>query len=426
MSLKHKTAQSTKWVMFYSVAQRIISFCTTIVLARILDPEVFGMYALAFVVIDGFGLFKSLGIDAALIQRKDDADEAANTAFYIIPFFGIVIYFVLTVSSPYIAEFMGDPEIVPVLRALGLIFVLNAFQRVPLVMLEKDLKFGWLSMSGIAIDILYSVLAITFSILGWRVWSLVVAFLIKTIFGVSIVWVISRWKPNFRFSWALAKDMFHFGKFVFMSSLIAFSISSFDKIVIPKFIDMATLGLYTIAYNFSTIVSSYLGGRINRVLYPVYSRMQDDLHDLRRNYLKVLKLLTLISFPVSVGILLVGGEFLELAYGAKWVGAIPILKILAWLGFLHTVGSTGGPIINALKKPKINFMIDGVKALIIFGGMIPAVKFFGIKGIAYVVLFNSAVAVALSQFVVTRLIKLRYIHILASLRPAAFAALGMT
>lgn len=425
MSLKHKTARGTTWVMFYSFAQRFISFCTTIALARILDPEIFGMYALAFVVIDGFGLFKSMGIDAALIQRKEDTDAAANTAFYIIPGFGIVIYFVLTLSAPWISEFMGDPEIVPVLRALGLIFVLNAFQRVPLVLMEKDLKFGWLSMSGIAIEVLYSVLAVVFSLMGWRVWSLVVAFLVKTITGTAIVWYLSGWKPNFRFSWPLAKDMFHFGKFVFLSSLMWFMVRSFDKIVIPKYLDMATLGLYTIAYNFSILVSSYLGGRINRVLYPVYSRMQDNLHDVRRNYLKVLKLLTAISFPVSMGIFLIGGEFLELAYGEKWIGAIPILKILSWLGMLHTLGSTGGPIMNALKKPKMNFTIDMIKAVIVFGGMIPVAKMFGVQGIAYLVVAQSALAVGISLAMVTRLIKLKPVYVLQTLSSTLIAVAAM-
>ena len=91
---------------------------------------------------------------------------------------------------------------------------------------------------------------------------------------------------------------------------------------------MRTLGLYAIAYNFATLVSSYIGSRVKRVLYPAYAKLQDKREDLKRAYLRVSKILLIVVLPIAVGIYLLGGEFLELAYGEKWVDAIPILKIL--------------------------------------------------------------------------------------------------
>ena len=148
MSLKHKVFHGAIWLSGAAFARKIISFATTIVLARILEPTVFGLYALAFVVIDGFGLFKSMGIDSALIQRKDKVDVAAHTAFFIIPSFGIVIYLVLLLCSPVIAYFMESQELAAVICALGLVFVISSFQRVPLVLLERNMKFNIMALTA--------------------------------------------------------------------------------------------------------------------------------------------------------------------------------------------------------------------------------------------------------------------------------------
>ncbi|MCB9721565.1 MAG: oligosaccharide flippase family protein [Candidatus Omnitrophica bacterium] len=213
-SLKMKAIRSVKWTTMAEVVLKISSMVVTIFLARMLDKEDFGLYALAFVVIDGLGLFKSIGIDKALIQRTKDLDKATDTAFLIIPPMGIVLYGVLWVITPFVASFYPEAIDLPeVLRALGLFFVIFTLSKVPLTLLEKDIKFDVIARITSFSQVFYSVTLLT-AFSGFGVWSLVIAYLgtelvrcISVLAGRALAAVLT-------FDKKIALEMLHFGKFV--------------------------------------------------------------------------------------------------------------------------------------------------------------------------------------------------------------------
>src|SRR3990172_12651684 len=124
-SLKSKTISGIKWVFSASIVQRIILFAGTVILARILSPADFGLFALAFVLIDAFQIFKSLGFDSALIRRKDDIEKACNTAFFLIPAMGLVLFAILFFFAPIGARWLNNPQVAPIVRTLALVFVIS-------------------------------------------------------------------------------------------------------------------------------------------------------------------------------------------------------------------------------------------------------------------------------------------------------------
>ncbi|MGE0267441.1 MAG: lipopolysaccharide biosynthesis protein [Candidatus Omnitrophota bacterium] len=426
MTLKKQITKSAKWIFLYSGCQRVISFCTSVILARLLEPEIFGMYALAFVVIDGFGLFKSMGFDSAVIQRKTDVDKAANTAFIIIPALGVFLYLLLVLAAPYISSFLEQNEMISVLKALGLIFVLGAINRVPQVLLEKNLQFKILAICGIVIEIVFSICAIALSLFGMGIWSLVISFLIKNLISVILIFYYSGWRPKFEFDIAIAKDMFHFGKYIFFGSIIWFVVNTFDKIVIPKILDLTTLGYYTIALNLATFASTYLTGKLTDIIYPAYCKLQGNLYDLKMAYLQSTRILTLIILPICAGLYLIGGDFLELTYGQKWLGSIPILKFFAWIGFFRSIGGNNNSIFLSLKNSKISFKYDVFRAVATVGLVIPAANLYGVTGIAGVILSISFITFIFSCGELMRLIKINLPEYLANLKSAILGTICMT
>lgn len=389
-SLKMRTVRSVKWSTYNEIIFKISSMVVTIFLARMLDKADFGLYALAFVVIDGLGLFKSMGFDKALIQRKTDIDKAANTAFIVIPSLGIVLYLVLLLIIPFVSDFYPEAHgLGDVLRALGLFFIIFTISKVPMALLEKEIRFDVLAKLEMSSQIFYSVIALTLAFCGMGVWSLVIAYLSMNIIRCVLYWKNVSWRPRFEFDKEIALEMFHFGKYIFLGSIIWFVLSSFDKIVIPKILDISTLALYAIAMNLAEIPSSFLGAKVSHVLFPTYSKLQGNVYDLTMAFTRVFKLIFMVCAPISVGLLLVGGDFLVMAYGDKWAGAVPILQILSLYGLTNAMGYAKGPILLSLNKPKLTFQLSALRAAAIFLFVIPMGKFFGVCGIAWVVLFTS-------------------------------------
>ena len=425
-SLKMKAIRSVKWTTMAEVVLKISSMVVTIFLARMLDKEDFGLYALAFVVIDGLGLFKSIGIDKALIQRTKDLDKATDTAFLIIPPMGIVLYGVLWVITPFVASFYPEAIDLPeVLRALGLFFVIFTLSKVPLTLLEKDIKFDVIARITVVSQVFYSVTALTLAFSGCGVWSLVVAYLATECIRCILFWRAVPWRPSFTFDKKVALEMLHFGKFVFLSSLIWFLERSFDKIIIPKVIDISTLGVYSIANNLASIPAAFLGVKVSHVLFPTYSKLQGNLYNMKMAFLRVYKVVFMICAPVTLGLFLIGGDFLVVAYGSKWIDAVPLLQILAFCGLFTAMGYAKGPILLSLNKPKIGFLLGSIKAVILFVALIPVARTYGIVGVSWFILVLTIVMFFIGQSITLNLIKVKWSEVLAVLSSTLWACAAM-
>jgi O-antigen/teichoic acid export membrane protein len=426
MNLRKQTIKGIKWALADSYIQRIISFATTIVLARILDPSTFGLFALAFVVIDGFGLFKSMGFDSALIQRNEDIEKSASTAFFIIPLLGVAIYLIIFFVAPIASAYLNCKELIPILKVLGLIFILNCFGKVPNALLQKNLRFKQISLINCSIVFVYSISAIILALSGHGIWSLVIAYIIRTSLGLIMVWSFANWKPKFEFDKRIALEMFSFGKFLFLGAVVWYLKSNCDRFLIGKLLGTTMLGFYAIAYNFANFGRQYFGAKVSKVLFPAYAKIQTDLNDIKSVFLKILKYVCLLSIPLSIGIFIMGGDFLKFAFGEKWIGATSVLRILAWAGLFNAISVAIGPVFLALGKSKISFYITSVEVLIFFVSIVPLAKLFGINGVGIVVVVASFIAFAINLTLVMKLLSITSKEIFSFVKPVLISSFFMT
>ncbi len=417
-TLKEQTVSGIKWLVGSSFLQKAIQLAGTVILARILGPSQFGLFALAFVAIDALSLFKSMGFDSALIQKKDNIEKAANTAFFIIPVLGIVLYLILFISAPLIGKFLNNEGIIPIVRALGIIFVISCLGKVPASLMEKYMQFKQVSIIEIGTAIIYSTSAVIFAILKFGVWSLVYAYILKTIFQNILTFIYAKWWPKFEFDKKIALEMFHFGKFLFLSGVVWFLKMNLDNILVGKILGVTALGLYAIAFNIANFGADYFGNKVYRVIYPVYSKIQEDVSDLRIAFLKLLKYLSLFAFPFCVVLVLLSGDILKFIYGDKWSGASSVLKILAWVGLFNTLPAGMGGIFLALGKPRLGFWIVLLQTLIFVIFITPFGKLFGLNGVGLVVSFASVIALFIGFVWIIKLIKLTIRQILESMKLA--------
>lgn len=424
--LKKQTVSSVKWLVGSSFLQKAISVGTTVILARILNPSIFGLYALAFVAIDALGLFKSMGFDSALIQRKDDVEKAANTAFFIIPIMGISLYLILSISAPLIGKFLNNQEVVGVIRALGIIFVISCFGRVPAAFLEKNMQFKKVSFIEVSTGIIFSTSAIIFAILGMGVWSLVIAYILKTINLNILTFIFSKWRPKLEFDKKIALEMFHFGKFLFLGGIVWFLKMNLDNLLVGRLLGVTALGLYAIAFNITNFGADYFGGRVYRVIFPAFSKIQSDKDDLKQAFLKTTKIISIFAFPFCVGLFLLGDELIRIIYGSKWIAAIPVLKVLAFAGLFNALPIAVGPLFNACGNSKADFWFSIIQVGLFFLFIAPAAKLYGLVGVGAVVAISQLIAIIVYIPFTMKLVCLRMNDIYRCLKPSLFSSLSMT
>lgn len=408
MRLKHATVKAMKWSLGASILQRAISFTCTVILARILSPTVFGLFALAFVVIDTFGLFKSMGFDSALIQRKDKIKEAADTAFMIIPLLGVCLYVILFFSSPLIGRFFDNSEIANVLKILGVVFVFSCFNKIPLTLLQKEMSFKKIAISDLLSSFFYSLSAVIFASLGYGIWSLVFAYILKTFLYTIMIWKYSSWRPGFKYDRQIAKEMFDFGKYYFLDTIAWFLRRNGDNALVGKLLGASALGIYAFSFNIAFLGVDYFGSKIANIAYPAYSKIQHDIEHMSRAFLKVTKFSSLFALPFSCGIFLLSDNFINTLLGAKWVMAIPVLKVLIWSGMFGTLTSSVSGIFLALCKTKLSFKITMIQLILFFGLVYPSVKYFGILGVSVLVTVCYGIGTIVSYVYAAKILSIPY------------------
>ena len=424
-SLKKQTISGIKWQVASSFLQKAISVGATVVLARILSPSVFGLFALAFVAIDALSMFKSMGFDSALIQNKENTEKAANTAFFIIPALGSILYLILAFCAPLIGRFLNNQDVVGVVKALGVIFVISCFGRVPAALLEKSMQFKKISLIEIYTSIAYSLAAIILALLGMGIWSLVYAYILKTLTQNILFWAFSRWHPRLEFDKKAALEMFHFGKFIFLGAMVWFLKMNLDNLLVGKLLGVAALGLYAIAFNIANFGADYFSNKVHRVIFPAFSKIQADKDDLKSSFLKVTKHVGIFAFPFCAGLCLLSKDLITVVYGQKWIAAAPILSVLAFVGLFNTLPVAIHPLLNALGYSKSGFWFCALQVALFFLFISPAAKLYGLNGVGVVVVLSQLIAVIAYLPFTMKLISLRPKDIYLALKPGLISSLCM-
>ncbi|MHB9154965.1 MAG: oligosaccharide flippase family protein, partial [Endomicrobiales bacterium] len=216
--------------------------------------------------------------------------------------------------------------------------------------------------------------------------------------------------------------MFHFGKFMFLPSVLWFLKSSLDNLFVGRLLGTTMLGLYAVAVSIVNFAPDQFGGRIYRVMYPAYSKLQGDREGLKKSFLNVLRYISLIAFPSALGIFLLGGDFIRLTYADKWLGTIPVLRVMALVSISNLLILASDSVLMAMGKPEISFRSVLVQVLLFFLLAAPAAKLFGLPGVGAVVTATSFCAMSLQYFWLMKQLSLRAREIGESLYPSLVAS----
>jgi O-antigen/teichoic acid export membrane protein len=427
-TLKQKTVSGFKWLVINHFGQRVIRVVSVAILARILDPSVFGLFAMAFIAIDGFSLFKSFGVDGALIQRKatDPSFETAkHTAFFLIQFIGIAIFLAFQIAAPWIGLFLKNQEVVTIMRVLGAIFIVGNLGRIPNALLTKQMRFKLLSTIELVTSVLNSVCSVIFAFLWPNVWSLVLAYLVKQIFNASATWYYERFKVKLIFDWKIAKELFHYGKFMVGMGLLGYIAFNLDNVLISRYLGPAMLGYFVLAENITSFTHQQVMQHIGRVLFPAISTIQDDPAMIKRAYLKAVRFISIVAIPFSVGIAVVAKDFVLALYGEKWLDIVPLIQLLAISQIVNPLLGCAGAVFMGCNKPKYSYYLQLSRLLVKVPLVIVMMKQFGLLGVVYTHMILEFSFGAVIYILVQRLVKFPVIDFIKQLVPSAICTFVM-
>lgn len=406
MSVFPRVRSAVTYSTASQVVRQITQSITSVILARLLSPSDFGLMGMALVTTGFAALFKDLGTSAAVIQKKDLSPVLLSTLFWVNVIFGLVITVLLLAITPLVITLFGDPRVGPVLRLLSLTFAISGIGVVKQSLLERELKFRTLANIEIAATLGGSVVGMTCAWLGSGVWSLAYQSLAAVAITTLLLWIFTPWRPMLVFSGAEVKSISRYSLNLAGFNIFNYFIRNADNLLIGRFLGAQDLGYYNLAYRFLLYPVQTVSSVIGRVMFPFYSRIQDDSSRFRRHYLNVAASVALVTFPIMMGLIALAEPFVLAILGPGWRPVIVLLQILAPIGLLQSIGSTVGGIYQA--KGRTDWMLWwGVAA-----GTLVIVSFliglqWGITGVAAAYAVASTMLAYPSFAIPFRLISLR-------------------
>lgn len=389
MSLTRKTTQGLFWVSLSTGLLKVMNFIITVILARLLEPEHFGLISIGLMVIVFFDLFRDMGIGAALIYRKTDMDKANNTAFFLFPATAIIFYMISFLVSPFISNFFNEPQVEPIVKLLSLTFVIWSLASVPYTLLDKNLEFKKKIIPQIVPKIGYGITAIGLAINGFGVWSIVYGYIVMQSLMVLTTWPLVKWRPSYQFDKKTAFELIDYGKQIVGANLIVFLINIIDIIFIGRILGVENLGYYSIAMGIASLLSTHVMGVMRSVMFPVYSTIQGDMETLKKAFIMTINYVGLISVPASFGLLLVAGDFIKVIYGLKWLPAVAALQLLCLYGLNKSLNSNTENLYLAAGRPEIRTKLNLLQFVLMGALMYPLTMRYGIMGASIAALLPS-------------------------------------
>jgi O-antigen/teichoic acid export membrane protein len=381
-SIKARVLRSGFWVGISNVLMNALNMVRSVVLARLLTPDIFGLMGLALVVMRATDTFTRPGVQQALIARQQDFDEAASTAFTMLVIRGFLLAAILACVAPFVARFYESPDLTLILQALSAVFVLNAFANINTVARQRELDFRRLTYLGQATNLCGTIITIAVAFWLRSVWALVIGQLVQTALNTIWSYYFIAGRPKFSFDKGIARDLFKYGKFITASSMITYVAAELDSAVIGKVAGMEQLGFYTLAMTISSLVTLNLARTAASIMMPAYSKLQNDKPALKRAYLQVLSITLFMIMPTTIGLITAADSLLFVIYGEKWVGAALTLQVLSVFGIFRALLSFNGFLFEGIGQPKVAFHLAAWRLALLAPLMVPMVKAFGIVGAA--------------------------------------------
>jgi O-antigen/teichoic acid export membrane protein len=338
------------WKVVSQVFTQTWQTVVAIVLARLLVPEDYGLAAMVIVFAAIVPVFSDLALGAALVQRRNLSEADRSTVFWTSTGIGAVFTLLGIALSWPMAAFYGEPEVQPLFAALSLSFVVTSIGSTQKALLTRDMNFKSLELRLMAGAAAAGGAGIALAATGYGAWAIIGQQIVLAVASTFFLWHFSPWRPRFTFSLSSLGGMAGFSANVFGTRVLFYFNRNTDNLLVGRVLGTGALGAYALAYNVMLAPLNRLGWPIAEVLFPAFSRMQDEPERMASAWIRVNRLVGAVTIPATLGLAVVAPEFVTAVLGERWQAAEPVIRLLAWVGLLQSLGTLNSAILQARNR----------------------------------------------------------------------------
>ena len=350
--IKERSVRGGAVTMTAQIIKFLLHTGSTIVLARLLTPQDYGLIAMVTAITGFVTLFKDMGLSMATIQKAEINHSQVSTLFWINVAVSFVLALILAVVAPVISWFYGEPRLTGITLALAGTFIFSGLTVQHQALLRRQMRFLTLATIEIGSMGIGIITAIVLAWYGAGYWALVGSSVASSVIGVALVWVFCRWRPGLPVRRTGVRSMLAFGSHLTGYDIVNYFARNFDNILLGRFCGASVLGLYSRAYNIMMLPISQIRNPLESVAIPALSHLQNDLVRYKKYYIKLVTLIAFITMPLMVFLFVCADEVIGLLLGSKWSGAVNIFKILCIVAFIQPAATTWGLVLVSLGQSK--------------------------------------------------------------------------
>ena len=366
-SLRNRTVSGVGWSAADAFLGQGITFLVGIVLARLLGPDEYGLIGICTIFTIVLTGVVDSGFSNALIRKTDTTDDDYNTMFITNMTVSILLYALLFFCSPFIASFFDRPELVSLIRAMGLILILQALSIIQVTILTKRIDFKTKTKASVVAAVTSGAVGIGMAFAGFGVWSLVAQQLSNKLIYTVCLWFLNKWWPKLKFSVESFRYMWGFGWKLMLSGLLNNAWNQLYQVVVGKFYSPATLGQYSRSKEYANLFSSNLTSIIQRVSYPVIAEMQDDTARMVAGYRKIIKTTMFVTVIILISMAAVSEPFIYCLIGPQWHEAATYLPLICISMSLYPLHAINLNMLQVQGRSDIFLILEIVKKVIAIG-----------------------------------------------------------
>ena len=420
------TYTAVRWSAASKYGAMLVQFAVSLLLARLLAPEYFGLLGMATVVTGFAKTLKSLGFNAVIIQRKDMDHALLSTLFWGNLAFCSLVTILLILASPIASWIYQDSRVAPIVAVLALNIFLNSFCTVPSSLLVRKLEFKKLAVREIGGVVASAIVGVSFALADFGVWALVFSTTAASLTIVVMLNVVEPFWPSLTLDRTRLKECLKFGLNITGYNIFSFFSKNADNLIIGVFLGPLALGYYSLAYRFMRLLRDSVSRLISRVLFPKLSELQNDDNKLAKAFLRTVCGVALFTFPAAIGLALLAGPLVEAFLGTKWMPAVPAISSLAIVGAIQSLTVLSGPIYLAKQRADWMFRWGIVVSIAYVLAFLLGVNW-KLNGVAWCYMVANVTLVVPEFMIPFKLVDgLTMRRLLMALAPFVFATIVMT
>jgi O-antigen/teichoic acid export membrane protein len=422
-ALSSQVLRSGAWSLAGNWLIRCLGVVKMMILARILSPQDFGVTSVALLALNCLGVFSEIGVESALIQKKEIDREDLDTAWTMTILRGVFLCGAMAVVAGPVAAYFANADLKPVLQIIAICFVLEGFTNIGIVFFQRTIDFKQKVKLDVISDLAGTIAAVLLALFLKDFWALVWASILWRAVYCWLSFRMHAYRPKICWVPAKAGELIHFGKHVFWISVVTFLVTNGDNALVGRLLGLDLLGYYAMAYSIANLPVTGLAGIIGKISFPAYARFQDDRRGLQEAFRKVLESTLMLLLPLMALIGLLAEDFILLFLGAAWMPMAGVLQVLCLLGLFRGLSNILAPLHLATSQPEIQSRNKTLELLLFSLLIYPLTERWGLIGAGWAVSLVYFMSFVLNAWATGRIVpRFGPLMLKASVRPAVATA----